>query len=640
MFLPDDVHFGYDQLVETIARERILVAGTAAVDSWPEQDQETDEISDTQEEELIMGAAASLEQIESVTLEDVRTQTASDPVMRTLHDTILTGFPESAVETPETIRIFHQYREHLSVMEDIVMYQDRIVIPPSLRDNILTMLHAAHQAVTSMNARARASVFWPGITAEIQQLRDQCMACHRIAPSNPKPPPTPSPDPTYPFEMICADYFKYAGNNYLIVVDRYSGWPTTYQLSGGAVPLVKKLRELFVTFNIPKEMSSDGGPEFTATETQKFLKEWGVSHRLSSVAYPHSNCRAEVGVKTAKRMIMENVGPNGEVDLPKFQRAMMQYRNTPSAPDNLSPAQIVFGRQVRDFIPVQPGKYEPYKTWKETAVNREEALRERHNREIEALSPHTKKLPQLKVGDTVWVQNQTGNSPKKWDRSGLIIEVRQNDQYAIKMHGSGRVTLRNRQFLRRYVPYVTRQPPRVITDDQPQRPARQILVPGTGAVKPRVGQNWSYILGDISTPLGQHSPPATSTPRPAASTPPRQRLPAASTPPRQRLPATPHTTFDVAPNDMVDTTPEQTREQTPPSQGPNAGPTSPPTPRRTTRRVGSASPPAQPVFQEETLVEPRGTPPGAFLPAMPSTRPKRTVKRPPRYEDYDMDMDG
>ena len=131
MFLPDDAYTSYDQMGEPAAS---CIEATNSAD----RDGETNETSDTQEEELIMGTADSLEQIESVTLEDIRTQTASDPAMRTLHDTILTGFPVSIVETPETIRIFHQYQEHLSVLEDIVMYQDRIVIPPSLRDNILT----------------------------------------------------------------------------------------------------------------------------------------------------------------------------------------------------------------------------------------------------------------------------------------------------------------------------------------------------------------------------------------------------------------------------------------------------------------------------------------------------------------------
>ena len=47
------------------------------------------------------------------------------------------------------------------------------------------------------------------------------------------------------------------------------------------------------------------------------------------------------------------------------------------------------------------------------------------------------------------VQNQTGRFPKRWDRSGTIVETRDNEQYVVKMAGSGRLTLRNRRFLRK-----------------------------------------------------------------------------------------------------------------------------------------------------------------------------------------------
>ena len=71
---------------------------------------------------------------------------------------------------------------------------------------------------------------------------------------------------------------------------------------------------------------------------------------------------------------------------------------------------------------------------------------------------HTKKQPTLKVEDHVRIQNQIGNNPKKWDKTGIVIEVRQYDQYVIRVDGSGRVTLRNRRFLRRFEPMVSRRP--------------------------------------------------------------------------------------------------------------------------------------------------------------------------------------
>lgn len=177
---------------------------------------------------------------------------------------------------------------------------------------------------------------------------------------------------------------------------------------------------------------------------------------MSSVANPHSNCRAEIGVKTVKRLLTDNTDHHGHLDTDRFQRAMLQYRNTPDPATRLSPAMCIFGRPIRDFIPIHPGRYEPHPTWRSTLAAREEALRNRHMLTAERLSEHTRNLPPLVIGDYVRIQNQTGPHPTKWDKTGIVIEVRQFDQYVVRVDGSGRVTLRNRRFLRKYTPFIER----------------------------------------------------------------------------------------------------------------------------------------------------------------------------------------
>ena len=83
----------------------------------------------------------------------------------------------------------------------------------------------------------------------------------------------------------------------------------------------------------------------------------------------------------------------------------------------------------------------------------------------ERLSEHTRRLPPLKVGDHVCIQNQTGPYPLKWDKTGIIVEVRQYDQYMVKTDGSNRITLRNRKFLRHFIPARATPPSRSIIED-------------------------------------------------------------------------------------------------------------------------------------------------------------------------------
>ena len=169
----------------------------------------------------------------------------------------------------------------------------------------------------------------------------QHINCNRtcMATCQPNAPPFPPLLPVYPFQCLSAYFFHYKDKNYLVVVDRYSNWPTIEQAQVGSKGLIDCLRRIFGTFGIPDDCATDGDPEFTATVTCPFLKDWRVHCRLSSVAQPHSNCRAEIGIKTVKCLITNNTDPNGSLNTNALQRAILQYQNTTDPATNLSPAQ-------------------------------------------------------------------------------------------------------------------------------------------------------------------------------------------------------------------------------------------------------------------------------------------------------------
>lgn len=139
-------------------------------------------------------------------------------------------------------------------------------------------------------------------------------------------------------------------------------------------------------------------------------------------------------------MITNNTSPNGELDTDQFQRAGLQYLNSPDQQTKFSPVMLLFGRSIKDFVPILPGKYRPHRTWSGTHQDRELALRNRHMRTCERLSEHRTSEYNARI------QNQTGPHPNKWDKTETIIKVKQFDQYLV------RVTLRNREFLCQFTP--------------------------------------------------------------------------------------------------------------------------------------------------------------------------------------------
>ena len=82
-------------------------------------------------------------------------------------------------------------------------------------------------------------------------------------------------------------------------------------------------------------------------------------------------------------------------------------------------------------------------------------MAKQHIRDMESYNANTRMLPPLLVGDFVSVQNQIGNHPNCWEKTGTITETFDNRQYRIKKDGSNRVTLRDRQFLRKIAPVAT-----------------------------------------------------------------------------------------------------------------------------------------------------------------------------------------
>ena len=384
-----------------------------------------------------------------ITWEQLKQEVGKDKISSMLCNQIKDGFPEyddKKKMRPE-VQTYWKHREHLSQVDGVPLYKDRVVVPAALRPAVLEILHGAHQGEKGMQLRASSSVWWPGITPQIKEKRSSCRICNQIAPSQPMAPPEPLQMPDFPFQQVASDYFQLGGRTYLVIVDRYSGWPVVAYCgnsTGNSGMLTNKLREYFSTFGIPEEIATDGGLPYTSYETQQFFKDYGVRHRLSSVAFAQSNKRAELAVKSMKRLLRENTSYDGSLNTDRYLRALMAYRNTPDQDTKMSPAQVIFGRQLRDFLPAPHERYKPDPGWVKMKNEREKLMAKRALANTERRAVGCKTLPKLAVGEHVMMQNQDGNNPRRWDHTGRVVEVRGNDQYVIKTDGSNRLSLHNR----------------------------------------------------------------------------------------------------------------------------------------------------------------------------------------------------
>ena len=152
-------------------------------------------------------------------MEEIREETSKDPMMMILINVIRRGWPQSRRQTPVEIHELWNYRDEMSENDGVIMKGDRIVIPSTLRSEMLARIHDSHLGIEKCRRRARDILFWPKMNERINDLISKCDICQEYQSSNPKEPMLKSPLPSRPWESVAADLFHWEQSDYLLVVD-------------------------------------------------------------------------------------------------------------------------------------------------------------------------------------------------------------------------------------------------------------------------------------------------------------------------------------------------------------------------------------------------------------------------------------
>lgn len=351
----------------------------------------------------------------------------------------------------DELRDTHAAKEYAKVWDELSIYKagagdilvldgHRIVVPKDARKSILESMHRGHCGMLKTIQLARASVYWPGIINSIKQCVRKCDVCARRLPSQADQKTwagiREGLEATNPMSDVAVDIFTLQGSNYLVMVDRYSGFPFCKPLRAthtGAVTGI--LTAWFVEWGFPQRIRTDGGPQFRG-EFKEYCQRYAIEHELASPHHPEANGLAESAVKNTK-FLLEKCKASKE----DFSLALLEWRNTPNAA-GVIPAVLFCGRRQKTQMPLLSDAYKVCgeKARREMESKRRE-LSAQHNAEHDK---HTRELRTLKAGEKVRVQDPV---TKLWEKRGEVLGVRENGHsYVVDIEG--REFLRNRRFLR------------------------------------------------------------------------------------------------------------------------------------------------------------------------------------------------
>ena len=100
-------------------------------------------------------------------LDNIHEKTRKDSTLTILKHYINMGWPCERKMVPQELHPYWNFREDLSVEDELVTKGSRLLIPSTLHHKVLEQIHEGHQGMEKCMLKARESVFWPGISDDI-----------------------------------------------------------------------------------------------------------------------------------------------------------------------------------------------------------------------------------------------------------------------------------------------------------------------------------------------------------------------------------------------------------------------------------------------------------------------------------------
>ena len=115
----------------------------------------------------------------STSLDDIHSHTKADPELQQVIEASTTNH----WSRKEVLKNYFNCRNELSVVDDVLLKGNQLIIPKQLRTNILALAHKSQQGITKTKALMRKKVWWPGINEHITNMVKQCHPCQLTAPA-------------------------------------------------------------------------------------------------------------------------------------------------------------------------------------------------------------------------------------------------------------------------------------------------------------------------------------------------------------------------------------------------------------------------------------------------------------------------
>ena len=263
---------------------------------------------------------------------------------------------------------------HLSVVDGMLVHvhpqtqRMAVYVPRDIRHSLLYAFHdqLGHQGRPRMLGLLGPRYYWPGMKADIDQYVSECHECTLAKPPSRRQrtsrPPTIG---SYPFDLLYCDivdmakthdYDEKLGTGFsklVVFADSLSHWVEAVPFHKD--PTSEDVMDAFLThvvarYGAPRGISTDLGSNLTSMLCRAVYDQTGVDLSVSPSDHHESAGLVERFNQTLTRMTRA-ADEGGEFWVDHLPFLLMSYRATPTRITRMSPAELLYGRQLR--LPAQ-----------------------------------------------------------------------------------------------------------------------------------------------------------------------------------------------------------------------------------------------------------------------------------------------
>ena len=335
--------------------------------------------------------------------EDIKQKQIADEECQVLLKLCKEGWPETIDQVSEKAKPYWSFREEIVENNGLILKSTQIIIPKEMRKEMLKKIHEGHLGIELCRRRAKSSIYWPGMSKDIETEVQKCATCQKYKNKQQKETLISHEIPQKPYTKVGADLFTLFSKDYLLVVDYTSkDFEVCILNDTTSMTVVHHMKHIFSRHGIPDILFSDNGPQFTAKCFKTFTKEWNIVHQTSSPTYPQSNGLVERTVQTVKNLIKKARDSQEDPYI-----SILNFRTTPKA-DGKSPAEILMGRKLTTLLP------------ESDAIKIVQNKVQQTEKKNYYYDMHARDMAELKKGDFVRYRN---NATKTWEPAQIVEKL-------------------------------------------------------------------------------------------------------------------------------------------------------------------------------------------------------------------------